>query len=183
MFLFCTTTGPRSGQCFQSLVVPLKAPASTLCGTSCHSSAAVTTSQPCRSVSANCCTNTTDDTASTTSATHGTIRHASSASAGTSGTSTAGVGGNFEFSAHSNGPRNGCRHDSDSSVHTVTDVQSPLDNIVVLPRQKLLTVVVERNEVSHQINIIIYHDFLPTPRRGSHVKSGKTHTQSSRYTP
>ena len=32
-------------------------------------------------------------------------------------------------------------------------------------------------------NIIIYHDFLPTPRRGSHVKSCKTHTQSSRYTP
>ena len=32
-------------------------------------------------------------------------------------------------------------------------------------------------------DIIIYHDFLPTPRRGSHVKSGKTHTQSSRYTP
>ena len=31
--------------------------------------------------------------------------------------------------------------------------------------------------------IIIYHDFLPTPRRGSQVKSGKTHTQSSRYTP
>ena len=29
----------------------------------------------------------------------------------------------------------------------------------------------------------IYHDFLPTPRMGSHVKSGKTHTQSSRYTP
>ena len=26
-------------------------------------------------------------------------------------------------------------------------------------------------------NNIIYHDFLPTPRRGSHVKSGKnTHT-------
>ena len=24
--------------------------------------------------------------------------------------------------------------------------------------------------------IIIYHDFLPTPRRGSHVKAGKTHT-------
>ena len=24
--------------------------------------------------------------------------------------------------------------------------------------------------------IIIYHDFLPTPRRGSHVKSDKTHT-------
>ena len=31
--------------------------------------------------------------------------------------------------------------------------------------------------------IIIYHDFLSTPRRGSHVKSDKTHTQSSRYTP
>ena len=31
--------------------------------------------------------------------------------------------------------------------------------------------------------IIIYHDFLPTLRRGSHVKSSKTHTQSSRYTP
>ena len=31
------------------------------------------------------------------------------------------------------------------------------------------------------IIIIIYHDFLPTPRR--HVKSGKTHIQSSRYTP
>ena len=26
------------------------------------------------------------------------------------------------------------------------------------------------------IIIIIYHDFLPTQRRGSHVKSGKTHT-------
>ena len=33
------------------------------------------------------------------------------------------------------------------------------------------------------VNVIIYHDFLPTPRRGSHVKSDKTHTQSSRYTP
>ena len=33
------------------------------------------------------------------------------------------------------------------------------------------------------IRKLIYHDFLPTPRRGSHVKSGKTHTQSSRYTP
>ena len=29
--------------------------------------------------------------------------------------------------------------------------------------------------------IIIYHDFLPTPRRGSHVKSGKTHTQCVFY--
>ena len=46
----------------------------------------------------------------------------------------------------------------------------------------------ERKEVPTRYHIlikiiIIYHDFLPTPRRGSHVKSGKTHTQSSRYTP
>ena len=27
---------------------------------------------------------------------------------------------------------------------------------------------------SHVNNKIIYHDFLPTPRRGSHVKSDKT---------
>ena len=37
--------------------------------------------------------------------------------------------------------------------------------------------------IINYVIIIIYHDFLPTPRRGSHVKSGKTHTQSSRYTP
>ena len=33
------------------------------------------------------------------------------------------------------------------------------------------------------INYIIFHDFLPTPRRGSHVKSGKTHTHSHQDTP
>ena len=33
------------------------------------------------------------------------------------------------------------------------------------------------------IIIIIYHDFLPTPRRGSHVKSCKTHTHSHQNTP
>ena len=33
------------------------------------------------------------------------------------------------------------------------------------------------------VDIIIYHDFLPTPRRGSHVKSGKTHTHSHQDTP
>ena len=37
--------------------------------------------------------------------------------------------------------------------------------------------------VEFRNNKIIFHDFLPTPRRGSHVKSDKTHTQSSRYTP
>ena len=38
-------------------------------------------------------------------------------------------------------------------------------------------------EKGKQFIIIIYHDFLPAPRRGCHVKSDKTHTQSSRYTP
>ena len=33
-----------------------------------------------------------------------------------------------------------------------------------------------QNTIIMNIIIIIYHDFLPTPRRGSHVKSGKTHT-------
>ena len=42
-----------------------------------------------------------------------------------------------------------------------------------LPNQNTILIII----------IIIYHDFLPTPRRGSHVKSGKTYTQSSRYTP
>ena len=32
--------------------------------------------------------------------------------------------------------------------------------------------------LDRNVKVIIYHDFLPTPRRGSHVKSGKTHTQS-----
>ena len=53
--------------------------------------------------------------------------------------------------------------------------------IIILPKFTK-----ERNgfaRVDTIIIIIIYHDFLPTPRRGSHVKSGKTHTQSSRYTP
>ena len=36
---------------------------------------------------------------------------------------------------------------------------------------------------SYQMIIIMYHDFLPTPRTGRDVKSGKTHTQSSRYIP
>ena len=44
---------------------------------------------------------------------------------------------------------------------------------------------VQRMELAlaHKGKVIIYHNFLPTPRRGSHVKSDKTHTQSSRYTP
>ena len=34
-----------------------------------------------------------------------------------------------------------------------------------------------QNTIIINIIIIIYHDFLPTPRRGSHVKSDKnTHT-------
>ena len=50
----------------------------------------------------------------------------------------------------------------------------------------LLNQIQETNFVSIRngiIIIIIYHDFLSTPRRGSHVKSGKTDPQSSRYTP
>ena len=39
------------------------------------------------------------------------------------------------------------------------------------------------NVIIITIIIIMYHDFLPPPRRGSHVKSDKTHTESSRYTP
>ena len=31
-------------------------------------------------------------------------------------------------------------------------------------------------------NVVIYPDFLPTPRRSSHIKSDNTHAQSSRYT-
>ena len=54
--------------------------------------------------------------------------------------------------------------------------------MIMLSGKKILT---PQNEVilRNEIVIIIYHDFIPTPRRGSHVKSGKTHTQSSRYTP
>ena len=37
-------------------------------------------------------------------------------------------------------------------------------------------------QIKLTIVIIIYHDFLPTPRRGSHVKSGK-HTHSYQDTP
>ena len=32
------------------------------------------------------------------------------------------------------------------------------------------------------IILIIYHDFLPTPRRGSHVKSDITHTHTHTHT-
>ena len=38
------------------------------------------------------------------------------------------------------------------------------------PTYLLLILIIKLN------NIIIYHDFLPTPRKGSHVKSDKTHT-------
>ena len=48
---------------------------------------------------------------------------------------------------------------------------------------QLLHVIYCIKEHNNNNNKIIYHDFLPTPRRGSHVKSDKTHTQSPRYTP
>ena len=43
--------------------------------------------------------------------------------------------------------------------------------------------VCKRRKLRVNVIIMIYRDFLPTPRRGIHVKSDKTHTQSSRYTP
>ena len=49
-------------------------------------------------------------------------------------------------------------------------------------RRKICTMAARRKICTTQNIIIIYHDFLLTPRRGSHVKSSKTHTQSSRYT-
>ena len=49
--------------------------------------------------------------------------------------------------------------------------------------QIVVQTLIQFNAIIIIIIIIIYHDFLPTPRRGSHVKSDKTHTQSSRYTP
>ena len=74
------------------------------------------------------------------------------------------------------------------------NIKRSLRNIVEgiekkLASTRIATVFNETRKNEHRlptftnIYIIIYHDFLPTPRRGSHVKSGKTHTQSSRYTP
>ena len=47
-------------------------------------------------------------------------------------------------------------------------------HVLIISHHKIIIII---------IIIIIYHDFLPTPRRGSDDKSDKTHTQSSRYTP
>ena len=63
-----------------------------------------------------------------------------------------------------------------------------VSSLIALPRYKLLRVyIITVSSLialpRYKLLIIIYHDFLPTPRRGSHVKSGKTDTQSSRYTP
>ena len=59
-------------------------------------------------------------------------------------------------------------------------IKYPKDFFVHPQENTLSDINITREDI---IIIIIYHDFLPTPRRGSHVKSGKTHTQSSRYTP
>ena len=61
-------------------------------------------------------------------------------------------------------------------VHATTRQNNILD-LVISTEEELIA------NLKIIIIIIIYHDFLPTPRRGSHVKSGKTHTQSARYTP
>ena len=78
---------------------------------------------------------------------------------------------NIHRLAHVINPRAGARHLQPSMVtcqKCVTVCRDKLRGAGVLSFIKLM---------------IIYHDFLPTPRRGSHVKSDKTHTQSSRYTP
>ena len=59
---------------------------------------------------------------------------------------------------------------------------SPLNRLSIVHGGKILTIII-MIIIIIIIIIIIYHDILPTPRRGSHVKSDKTHTQSSRYTP
>ena len=50
------------------------------------------------------------------------------------------------------------------------------------PRNKEKCIADHLMAMMMMIIIIIYHDFLPTPRTDNHVKSDKTHTQSSRYT-
>ena len=54
-----------------------------------------------------------------------------------------------------------------------------VDIFIIFPVQHFFRV----NSSKIIIIIIIYHEFLTAPRRGSHVKSDKTHAQSSRYTP
>ena len=56
-------------------------------------------------------------------------------------------------------------------------------NIVVCKPDKGNSIFVVDKDRYVESTIIIYQDFLSTPKRGSHVKSDKTHTQSSRYTP
>ena len=64
----------------------------------------------------------------------------------------------------------------------INDIQLT-KNKIDLNNRKMTYFTLPRQETDNNIIIIIiYHDFLPTPNRGSHVKSGKTHTQSSRYT-
>ena len=56
-------------------------------------------------------------------------------------------------------------------------------NVTKIPKGPPSSSVANYRPISILIIIIIFHDFLPIPRMGRHVKSGKTHTQTSRYTP
>ena len=60
----------------------------------------------------------------------------------------------------------------DQNCHCLTGYQIPSSKLIVFYSIYYVIII-----------IIMYHDFLPTPRRGCHVKSGKTQPQSSRYTP
>ena len=52
---------------------------------------------------------------------------------------------------------------------------------IILPRYydfKISNELILLRDSQYFATIIIYHDFLPTPRRGSHVKSDNTHTHT-----
>ena len=49
--------------------------------------------------------------------------------------------------------------------------------------QSTFSIVFLAHVIGRIIIIIIYHDFLPPPRRGSHVKIDNTHKQSLTCTP
>ena len=68
-------------------------------------------------------------------------------------------------------------------IHLILEFMIPLIHELIHEKSQLQIDFFQTCMPAVQLLIITYHDFLPTPRRGSHVKSGKTHTQSSIYTP
>ena len=65
------------------------------------------------------------------------------------------------------------------SLPKLNTINNKKQNMVIFYKKwkKYNEILLTKNKI-----IIIYHEFLPTPRRGSHVTSDKAHTQSSRYT-